>query len=1103
MTSSRNIQLIEKPQFGNKKKGRTAKAHKKQFSQNLPRKSPSKEEGQKQVATPKTIAYNKHSEKSSVDIRVQKSLNQIPSELNNFEIGTNESTTYKDSETENFFMKYSADQKKYKKRLQEDKMLLKKKDTARKVVLREEETQSDRSNNATVGLISKIREELSSEKGKEFKKILMQVMSGYKEEARVREKGKSPQGRKVFNYQDQEGRGREGEREREKEREAVQNIYKKKHVGSNGKGDSNLYKLISEEKVEKKEKRSSGVKFEYQQSTNVRTSEQNQVEDKAEKASRFAKQSHFQVVTSEDRSDPKNSIFSEMTSSKRKTFQNIRNLKIFNSSQENSLRRRRTENGEEEVPNPKDFNTDETAKILQGMCFKKVETSDSEKKEKDLTRTQQNNVVKEEGRQSEEDVDEDLFAQKKHRVSTDRPVRSSQEFPFGKKLISEREVVQNSIQSIQKNFNKNSKEKNGEDSCFPFSRKQIESNKKILSVDSQNNLRESLHLQDEDLLLEIKRSTQMDNDFDGLFGRKTKDNLSLSMGPSDRLIHKNSFKHFNMKFQGESERESNFNSLANQSQAQGDCFGLAKEMQLTKEKKMNAANGDKLNLNFELSSKNSISNSNFDFRTNDREINLKGIKELMRQASNKTNSKEASSKLLWEDSLKESRRNLSQNLLGREFTKGSNDFLFDEELDEAVPNRREIKTSGLMESFKDLTERPFDNRNIPTQMHSDEKKEEVLRESQVSAKKKKSVTTVKNYHNLASSKMYSSPEPRKKGDSQRVSTFKEVPTLLGSSEKPHFEKKDKEREKWKKELQNQENFIAELKTKNSNLKRLMEQQKKVSSQNEELAKKKNKENLKKTKLFEKMKKILEDFRGRLQETVVSQKKTLQTTPSHFSFVEENNRQFVTNAFNYEKILVKKLKELSELQEKEGRTMRELEEKKNENINLQDKIQVHKNRTDTQAAEIRKLNDKIKDYERIVENLEHELNNKEMKLHRKTRKYRNEIARARKCGNCSQRSMRKIKGKGSEILLNDLNQIKEESLSNYSETDSDDQEVNLNDYQEILDSRNEIQGRYNELMAKYLDCRSKKKKYQLRFKVLADKNNKYRKILKEVTKKPKI
>jgi hypothetical protein len=530
-----------------------------------------------------------------------------------------------------------------------------------------------------------------------------------------------------------------------------------------------------------------------------------------------------------------------------------------------------------------------------------------------------------------------------------------------------------------------------------------------------------------------------------------------------------------------------------------------------------------------MSSKNSCSNSNLDLKINEREINMAGIEQYMKYGSNKTTSKdEPSSRHMWDDSLRESNKNLSQ----AHIIKASNDFLFENDLNESKPNNPREIPLGFPDSFKNISNKEINNRNIPTNNRNiplfdfNSKKniseaneinlsndEDILDDSSDSITKKKSITTVKNYQNIASSNVYSSPDPKhKKGfnhNSNQISTFKEVPDTLKesvhakSSKRNVFDEKNHVKEeaylKLKKKIQEQENDIAELETKNSNLNKFLEQQKKEMVVNKNNLEVNTKENKKKKRLLIKMKDILIDFRGRLKETIKSQNMTLNA-PKNISFIEEQNHQFVRNAFNYEKILVKKLKELSNLKERESKLMAELEEKKHDNINLMDKIQVHKNKTMTQDTEITKLSDKIKDYQRIVENLEHEMTNKEMKLARKTRKYRNEIARAKRCGKCSQRSMRKIKGKNSEVLLNDLNQIKEESLSNYSETDSDHQEVNLNDYQEILDSRNEIQGRYNALMAKYLDCKNNKMKYKIKSRMLADKNIKYKKLLKEATTK---
>ena len=267
---------------------------------------------------------------------------------------------------------------------------------------------------------------------------------------------------------------------------------------------------------------------------------------------------------------------------------------------------------------------------------------------------------------------------------------------------------------------------------------------------------------------------------------------------------------------------------------------------------------------------------------------------------------------------------------------------------------------------------------------------------------------------------------------------------------------------------------------------MIEQQKNKNDKNTRQIKKNKDENSKKTKLLGKMKDILVKFRGRLVGTIKEKTNTISHLPDNISYIESQNKKFVSKAFKYEKILTQKFKDISKLEKKHAYLRKEYDEKKNNNIDLSDKIQVQKIKIQMQVDEITKLSNKIKNYERIVENLEHELNNKDLKLQRKTKKYRREIARAKKCSNCSQRSIRKIKGSSSKILLNDLNQIKEESLSNYSDTDSDHQEVDLNDYQEVLDSRNKIRGMYNQIKAKYMDCINQKQWYKVRYQVLSNK-----------------
>jgi hypothetical protein len=180
----RNINLKEKPFDSKKKKTKSRllnKAHKKNLSHNLRRDTPTKLKD-KQIATPKTIAYKKLSDKSSTDQRNQKSLNKVSSELiYDFGIGTNDSKTLKDSETENnqnYFEKFKEKQNKFDKRLQEDKDLLNKKENQKNVIYKDEETKSEEEKREeTVGLVNRIKKELLSERGEEFKKILQKFIN--------------------------------------------------------------------------------------------------------------------------------------------------------------------------------------------------------------------------------------------------------------------------------------------------------------------------------------------------------------------------------------------------------------------------------------------------------------------------------------------------------------------------------------------------------------------------------------------------------------------------------------------------------------------------------------------------------------------------------------------------------------------------------------------------------------------------------------------------------------------------------------------------------------------------------------------------------------
>ena len=220
---------------------------------------------------------------------------------------------------------------------------------------------------------------------------------------------------------------------------------------------------------------------------------------------------------------------------------------------------------------------------------------------------------------------------------------------------------------------------------------------------------------------------------------------------------------------------------------------------------------------------------------------------------------------------------------------------------------------------------------------------------------------------------------------------------------------------------------------------------------------------------------------------------IKSLPSS-SYIEQQNAVFVKKAFDYEKLLTVKISEIKGLHREISSIKRIISQKKNDESNLNDKMQVFKTRSENQIKEISTMNLKIKNLEQVIEKLGHEKEEKEMALQRKTRKYRSEIARAKRCKNCSQRSIKKIKGPG---LMNDLNQIKEESLSNYSMSDSDNKEIDLNDYQNALDETKKLRGMYNSLQFKYVSSREQTNNYRIKKEMLADRNTKLRHQIKRL------
>lgn len=1110
------------------------KAHKKQMSNNLDRGLPSSL-AIRQLATPKSTVYPKASQASSKRRRKQKSIGKVSSDLIYNLDASGLGTAHGKKRSRNFFDKIFADQREFERKLKEDKALLREKEARKVEVFRDDETKSqdERENE---GLVRKIQEELQSERGHKLKEILRKFIDEPREDCARPENsqsGTSRLGRKIFNFDSCQESPTEGLRPR-KQKDTRLGDSGESHENGDGRGAAQRFELSEAEGENSRfgdngtKRRTIEIDF-----SNLSLNEKTQILGDS-------------LPNAEEPEDPGQSRDVLPLLQRQGPAGRAPGERAFRA---NAGRRIIVEGGvvtrgENELPNVQDFNTDETTKILQNMCFKKPEQlgSEAESKEDSKLTNQPRPArggspgpemgespvrAKKEIRGSEQKSeelgsDEELFRQKPHRQSTEKPSRSSKEFFFGKKLISDREVVQDSVKSIQKGLARVSASR--EDSGFPFSNKFIESTKKISLEGSQRNAQSSMRNADAEGLFE-KKAVAQESDSIAFFERKIKDDLSLSMEQSDRLISKNSFKCLQPKGLGLSEQDlSNFHSLTGQSNpAVCNDFGIAREMQLTREKKMNAQTGDK-SLTMALSSRQSFFPSNMELGFNKREINIEGIEIYGDPKSSRAGSKKAASgRHLWGDSFKDSRRNLSQ----AHIVKASNDFLFETEMAEGRPvhNPREICLPRLSEPFKNLPEQDKGraalggNRELPRvdldsagkgsglelSVHSNE--DGLLQGGSDRSGKKKSITTVKNYKNLVSSKVYSSPDPQNRRglpESSRVSTFKEMPgaeTVQSGEPAPVDEAQAKQVEdqakqikaqlkkcvRLEKKISDQDNDILELKTKNSNLTSLLEQQKQEIRQREKRLQNTGRESRRKEKRLAKMNGILKNFRGRLTEMAKQQGQTLKLVPENFSFIERQNREFVKKMFSYEKQLVAKMKDLGELEERVRKVERERAEQTHVNINLQDKIQVHVNKTATQQKEILELRDKNKNYQRIVENLGHDINNLEMKLARKSRKYRSEIARARKCGKCSQRSMRKIKGRGSEVVMSDLNQIKEESLSNYSETDSDDQEVNLNDYQEVLDSRNEIQGRFNALMAKYMDCRNMRNKYQMKYKLLMDRN----------------
>ena len=820
----------------------------------------------------------------------------------------------------------------------------------------------------------------------------------------------------------------------------------------------------------------------------------------------------------------------------------------------------------ERLVDQKDFNTDETAKILQKMVFMDPkpasELSESEDLERIITISNQHMPNRREiviMRDSIEDPEEGQSIFEEKRQSSDKEEhksnrkfsQSSDEFFMEAKKLDEGTILLNSERSMKmktglsnrQNTGKSSnpsklmnsvQDKNADDSMSLFGVKKIESQAKIFSEDSRRNIRGSRNALEDDMGFFEKKESES-----GLFDPKG-DQMSLSNEGMSGSHFFNKMSHRNNATNVSNLSSEKDNNLDFHQYPSGFLLqGIHKKMISTKEKKLNGGNYESIEENYYSISKKSMSIK--EMPRNRREIISIRLDNYNKSGSSKLNI------------LLDSGPNLSEANIGKDIHKACNMVLFEQSLDKkdnegdlreafkksheeildsAAKSKKETdaQPNAFVHSFnnlQDVSESPEMNRGI---------REIRMGSRGESFQKKKSITTIKNYRELKSSKIYSSPEPGLKASKLSVQddNFKHLEELPESAKVNNKAKRKSENltnrlnllpnesnqfqlnealnlskekpktsekfvRKMKDDIQEQKIFIKELKTKNKTLNKMLVVEKNLATSRKNHIKKGEDQLKKKNKLLSRMGEVLEGFRERLRSNLRVHDEFVEGLAQP-SFLEQQNSEFVKKAFQYEKMIALKMKEMKEMRQKFDNFKRELADRKIENANLRDKMQVHKKRSEDKDNDLKKLNAEVKNYERVVGNLEHKIEVKDMKLSRKTKKYRSEIARARKCKNCSQRSIRKSGVKKSERLLQDLKDIEEESLSDRTDSDSDRQEVNMNDYQEIVDSRNQWRGRYNELHAKYMDCFNSTNNYRIKYRMMADKNMKLRSLAKKKAQK---
>lgn len=228
----------------------------------------------------------------------------------------------------------------------------------------------------------------------------------------------------------------------------------------------------------------------------------------------------------------------------------------------------------------------------------------------------------------------------------------------------------------------------------------------------------------------------------------------------------------------------------------------------------------------------------------------------------------------------------------------------------------------------------------------------------------------------------------------------------------------------------------------------------------------------------------------LRNSLSEQKKIISNNLS-FSFLEQSNKKTIDKYFNLNNLVIQKEKEILNHINDKNIIVKDKNKINQDKKNLEDTVQVMKSKTNKLQKDNDDYNEKNKKLENIIADLTYQMNNLELKLNRKNRKYAKQIKKVKKCPNCSQRSLSKrfsnkliVSGKEQYINKNNINC---HDSNESSDTDSDTEEVNKNDYNKIKKEMEKYRGKYMEFQSKYINSQEKLHHYISKYRSIV-KNN---------------